>query len=365
MRVFLLKRDTDGSLLEKVKSSSASYRSVDLYGRRAIIAWPDQEVTSIVDDDVEGIVDRKSYALSSRQFKPEDTAVTVGRIVVGRKRAGHAAATELNPSEAAAYLKPSDEQGGVVVAAGPCSVEDEATLHEAAEEVKRAGAQMLRGGAFKPRTSPYSFTGLGEKGLRMLARERELLGMPVVSEVLDVRTLPLFQKANIDMLQVGTRNSQNFPLLEALGDTGKPVLLKRGMENTLEEWLSAADYVLSRGNGNVVLCERGIRTFESSTRFALDVGSLAAVKRESHLPVCADPSHPAGKREFVEPLALAAVAAGADMLLIEVHPRPEEALSDPDQQLTPREFRVLMERVRALETALRAVEGRLMGSSEA
>ncbi|MEM3776994.1 MAG: 3-deoxy-7-phosphoheptulonate synthase, partial [Metallosphaera sp.] len=204
---------------------------------------------------------------------------------------------------------------------------------------------------YKPRTSPYSFQGLGEEGLKILKKASEQTGLPVVSEILDARDRDAFARY-VDMVQIGARNSQNFTLLREMGKLGKPVLLKRGLGNTVEELIQSAEYILMEGNGNVVLCERGIRTFEKSTRFTLDIGGMVAGKLMTHLPFCADPSHPAGKRELVHSLALASVAAGADMLLIEVHPKPEVALSDSEQQLTPESFSLLMERVRGLASVL-------------
>ncbi len=304
---------------DAISRSSASYVMVNIYGRRVALAWPDEMAPRPVKGGTFMSI-RRPYVLSSRDFKPDDTVVDVGGVSVG--------------------------PGKLTVAAGPCSVEDGDELLELGVSLRRAGADMLRGGAFKPRTSPYSFLGLGEEGLRALARAREELGLPVVSEVLDAASLPLYK--DIDLMQVGTRNAQNFPLLQALGDLNKPVLLKRGMSNTVEEWLAASEYVLSRGNGSVVLCERGIRAPGTPTRFSLDVGAIPKVRRLSHLPICADPSHSAGDRDLVEPLALAAVAAGANMLLVEVHPHPETALSDGDQQITPDAFALMMKKARAL-----------------
>ncbi len=317
------------TFVEAASKSSASYVMVTIYGKKVAIAWPDEEAPRLSRGG-SCLSIRRPYALSSRDFKAEDTVVRVGDVEIGPR--------------------------GLTVAAGPCSVEDEEELVELGASLKRMGADMLRGGAFKPRTSPYSFLGMGENALRALQRVRDELGLPVVSEVLDAGSLPLYK--NVDMLQVGTRNAQNFPLLQALGDFNKPVLLKRGMSNTVEEWLAASEYVLSRGNGNVVLCERGIRAPGSSTRFSLDVGGIPKVRRLSHLPICADPSHSAGERDLVEPLTLAAVAAGAQMLLIEVHPHPESALSDGDQQITPDAFGSLLSKARALWQLVTRVEVR-------
>ena len=245
------------------------------------------------------------------------------------------------------------EVGGdeLVVIAGPCSVESAAQVAEAAHDVARAGARALRGGAFKPRTSPYAFQGLGADGLPLLAEAGRAAGLPVVTEVLDVADIEAVAK-HADCLQIGARNMQNTALLRALGTAGKPVLLKRGFGCTVDELLHAAEYVLAAGNPDVILCERGVRTFEPSTRFMLDVGAIALLKARSRLPVIADPSHPAGDASLVPALAKAAVAAGADGLLVEVHPAPAHARSDGDQALTPLDFKRLMD---ALDPVARAV----------
>lgn len=231
--------------------------------------------------------------------------------------------------------------GRPVVIAGPCSVESPEQIQAAAKAVRRAGASLLRGGAFKPRTSPYSFQGLGEVGLRMLAEAGERTGLPVVTEVMDQAEIEVVERY-ADVLQVGARNMQNFRLLTALGRTRKPVLLKRGPGATLEEWLYAAEYVAKGGNGRIILCERGIRTFEPYTRYTLDLATAVAAKQLTHLPVIADPSHGCGRRELVAPLARAALAAGLDGVMLEVHPDPAQALSDADQALTPADFQRLM-----------------------
>ncbi|MDI3317959.1 MAG: 3-deoxy-7-phosphoheptulonate synthase [Bacillota bacterium] len=248
------------------------------------------------------------YKLASRAFRPEGTRVWAGPVEIGGP--------------------------GIAVMAGPCSVESREQLLEAAERVREAGATLLRGGAFKPRTSPYSFQGLGVEGLRLLAEARRQTGLPVVTEVMAPQEVELVAEY-ADVLQVGTRNMQNFSLLKELGHAGKPVLLKRGMAATTEEWLLAAEYVLAHGNPDVILCERGIRTFEHATRNTLDLSAVPLVKQRSHLPVVVDPSHATGLWELVTPMALAAVAAGADGLLIEVHPDPSQALSDGRQSLRP------------------------------
>ncbi len=266
----------------------------------------------------------KPYKLASREFQPRDTVVSVAGVEIG-----------------------GDE---VVVMAGPCSVEGEEMLLETARFVASRGAKLLRGGAFKPRTSPYSFQGLGEDGLKMLATARTETGLRVVSEVVSAGDVELVA-GYVDMLQIGTRNMQNYALLQEVGRSGKPVLLKRGMSATIEEWLLAAEYVLSQGNRDVVLCERGIRTFETATRFTLDLNSVPLVRELSHLPVMVDPSHGTGRWSLVRPLSLAAVAAGAQGLLLEVHPRPDQALSDGAQSLDFENFDLLMRQLRRLVEA--------------
>ena len=276
-----------------------------------------------------GVVDAipvsKPYKMVGREWHPESTVVDVSGVRIG--------------------------SGAFAVAAGPCAVETEAQLVDTALHVRAAGAQLLRGGAYKPRSSPYSFRGLGAPGLEHLRRARELTGLPVVTEVLTPADVAAVADA-ADMLQVGTRNAQNFSLLEAVGEAGKPVLLKRGLSNTIEEWLLSAEYVVGHGNPAVVLCERGIRTFETATRNTLDLSAVPVVKALSHLPVIVDPSHATGHRHLVPSMALAAVAAGADGLLIEVHPSPDDALSDGPQSLTFEQFSALMDDVRRLSSAL-------------
>jgi 3-deoxy-7-phosphoheptulonate synthase len=230
-------------------------------------------------------------------------------------------------------------------------VDTQENILETAQAVKAAGAHLLRGGAFKPRTSPYTFRGHGEKALKMLAQARKATGLPVITEVMDARDVQLVA-GHADVLQIGARNMQNFALLDEVGKVGKPVMLKRGMGATIEEWLLAAEYILSHGNPDVLLCERGIRTYEGATRFTFDVNAIPLVKRLSHLPVIADPSHGTGKWYLVEPVALAALAAGADGLIIEVHPNPDQALSDGAQSLTPANFQKLMAKVRMVAEAV-------------
>jgi len=263
----------------------------------------------------------KPYKLASREFKPEDSLVSINGIDIGGKR--------------------------IVVMAGPCAVENEAQLMEAAKAVKESGASVLRGGAFKPRTSPFSFQGLEKAGLELLAQARERFGIRVVTEVVDPHDVSLVSKY-ADILQVGSRNMQNFALLTAVGRSKCPVVLKRGFSCTITEWLTAADYLLAEGNNQVILCERGIRTFEDSTRFSLDISSIPVIKKSSHLPVIVDPSHAAGHYSLVPAIAKAALAAGADGLLIEVHPNPKEALVDGLQSLTPSDFTRLMEELRII-----------------
>lgn len=241
-----------------------------------------------------------------------------------------------------------------IVIAGPCSVEDEAQTVDIARAVKEAGADMLRGGAFKPRTSPYAFQGLGLKGLKILARARECTGLPIVSEALDTRDVA-WMCDYVDVLQIGARNMQNFPLLREVGKTRKPVLLKRGMNSTLAEWLNCAEYILNEGNANVILCERGIRTFETFTRNTLDLSAVPAIKELSHLPIIVDPAHGTGRISLIGSMCLAAVAAGADGLIVEVHTDPQAALSDSDQTLTPEQFTGITRNVRSLRSFMESL----------
>ncbi len=246
---------------------------------------------------------------------------------------------------------------GLVVAAGPCSVESRDQLLTAARAVRECGAQVLRGGAFKPRTSPYDFQGLGHEGLDFLVEAREATGMPIVTEACAVKEVDLVAE-HADIVQIGARNMQNYDLLQAAGKTAKPVLLKRGLSATIDEWLKAAEYVAATGNTDIIFCERGIRTFETETRFTLDIAAVPVLKRLTHLPVIVDPSHASGRRELVTPLALAAVAAGADGLIVEVHPNPERALSDGAQALTPPMFASLMRDLQPVaESVGRSVAG--------
>lgn len=236
---------------------------------------------------------------------------------------------------------------GFCVIAGPCSVETEKQTIETALAVKAAGAHMLRGGAFKPRTSPYAFQGLGLKGLKILRKAKEITGLPIVTEVIDTRDVPWVSEY-ADVLQIGARNMQNFSLLKEVGKTNKPVLLKRGMNSTIEEWLNCAEYILDGGNPDVILCERGIRTFETYTRNTLDISAVPALKELTHLPVIIDPSHSAGRVSLISSLSLAAVAAGADGVIVEVHVNPQEAICDKEQALTPEEFGGITEKIQRL-----------------
>ena len=236
-----------------------------------------------------------------------------------------------------------------VVIAGPCSIESELQIMATARAVKSAGADMLRGGAFKPRTSPYAFQGLGLRGLKLLARAGEETGLPIITEVIDPRDVSWVAEF-ADVLQIGTRNMQNFSLLKEVGQSSRPVLLKRGMHSTLEEWLNCAEYILSEGNPNVILCERGIRTFEKYTRNTLDLSAVPAIKELTHLPIIIDPTHSTGRISLIGPMSLASVAAGADGIIVEVHHKPEEALCDADQALTPVIFADIMKRLRPLRS---------------
>jgi 3-deoxy-7-phosphoheptulonate synthase len=272
----------------------------------------------------------RPFKLTSREFHPEDSVIRILDSVVGN--------------------------GSLTIMAGPCSVESREQLFETAEAVKAAGATILRGGAFKPRTSPYSFQGLGVEALRYLADARERTGLPVITEVMEPSQVDIVQEY-ADILQIGTRNMQNYSLLTAVGRVQRPVMLKRGYGATIEEWLMAAEYIVSSGNPNVILCERGIRTFETYTRNTLDLAAVPLLHHLTHLPVIVDPSHATGKRWLVKPLALAGIAAGADGVMVEVHPRPDEALSDAEQQLTFDEFRSMMEAIRPIHELVRHVHG--------
>ena len=268
----------------------------------------------------------KPYKLCSREFKKENTTINVNGVKIGGDHP-------------------------VVVMAGPCSVDLKDRLMVTADAVKAAGARILRGGAFKPRTSPYSFQGHGEKALKYLAEARKRTGLPVVTELMNLKDLDAVEKY-ADIIQIGARNTQNFDLLKEVGKSRKPVLLKRGLATTIQEWLMSAEYVMSNGNYNVMLCERGIRTFETATRFTMDLNAVPVLRHLSHLPIIVDPSHGVGIRDYIPALAKAAVACGADGLILEVHPKPEEALSDGPQSLTPDMFARLMVELRAIAGAI-------------
>ncbi len=267
----------------------------------------------------------KPYKLASRDFKAEDTTINVRGNIIGGKK--------------------------IQVIAGPCAVENRTILMSIAEKVKSAGATFIRGGAFKPRTSPYSFQGLGEEGLKYLSDVRKKTGLPVVTELMDPRDIEVILKY-ADIIQIGARNMQNFRLLLDVGTCKKPVLLKRGLSATIKEFLMAAEYIMSRGNQEVILCERGIRTFETATRNTLDLSAVPVLKQLTHLPVIVDPSHGVGKWDLVAPMSKGAVAVGADGLLIEVHTNPEEALSDGEQSLKPDAFKKLMEELKPIAAAI-------------
>ena len=285
---------------------------VGVIGDKKIIANLEMEMMEGVEKTVR-ITEK--YKIVSRDFHPQDTIIDVGGIKIGGKN--------------------------IVVMAGPCAVESLEQVRETAAAVKKAGAKILRGGAYKPRTSPYDFQGLGEEGLKILRQVADEFDLKVVTEVVDRQDIPLIEEY-ADILQVGARNMQNFQMLKSLGKIKKPIMLKRGLSATISEWLNAAEYIVTGGNENVMFCERGIRTYETYTRNTLDLSAVAAVKELSHLPIIVDPSHGTGRRPMVSPMARAAIAAGADGLMIEVHPHPEKAYSDGNQSLTPKDFQDLM-----------------------
>ncbi len=303
-------------------SQGAQASIIGVIGDKTRLSIENIEMMSGVDKVVPVM---ESYKLAGRSFHPEDSVIDVSGVKIGGKE--------------------------LVVMAGPCAVESEEQIMKAAEAVAKAGAKFLRGGAYKPRTSPYAFQGLEDEGYRLLRKAGDAFGLKVISEVVSQNEIAIASEC-CDMIQVGARNMQNFRLLRELGRCGRPVLLKRGIASTVVEWLDAAEYILSEGNPNVVLCERGIRTFETATRNTLDLGAVAVVKERSHLPIIVDPSHAAGKVRYVEPLALAGIAAGADGLIVEVHPQPAKALSDAAQQLSPVQFEQMMQRCRAVAQAV-------------
>lgn len=272
---------------------------------------------------------QEPYKNANRKFHPEDTVIDLGKTKIGG--------------------------GSLTIMAGPCSVESEEQIVAIAKAVKASGANILRGGAFKPRTSPYSFQGLGSTGIDLLKIAREETGLPIVSEIMEISQLPLFK--DVDIIQVGARNMQNFDLLKVLGHQEKPVMIKRGLSATYEEWLMSAEYVMAGGNENVILCERGIRTFETHTRNTLDMAAIPVIKKLSHLPIIIDPSHATGKSWLVDPLATGAVATGADGLIIEVHNNPAKALCDGPQSLRPEDFNTLAKKLHSLHSFLKTTEG--------
>jgi 3-deoxy-7-phosphoheptulonate synthase len=332
--IVVMKRNSSAEekqrVYEEIRKAGLKYQAIEGVERTVIGVIGTQPDTGRLFLEVLPGVDKvipilRPYKLASRELKKEDTIITVNGVKIGGNR--------------------------VVVAAGPCSVEDEESLLAVAKSVKESGAAFLRGGAFKPRTSPYSFQGYGETALKYLAHARKVTGLPVVTEVMDTKDIPLVAEY-ADILQVGARNMSNFSLLKELGKQPKPVLLKRGRASTVTEMLMSAEYVLSGGNMNVILCERGIRTFENGTRNTLDLSAIPALKEATHLPVFVDPSHGTGKREYVEAMSRAAIAAGSDGLLVEVHPDPERALSDGEQSLRPDDFAKAMEGLRRIAAAM-------------
>ncbi|MCI8664563.1 MAG: 3-deoxy-7-phosphoheptulonate synthase [Hungatella sp.] len=297
-------------------SKGAEVTIVGVVGDKSKLHGSNIEISEGVDKIVNVT---ESYKLVNKKFHPEDSTIPVGNTSIG--------------------------PGNITVMAGPCAIESREQLLETAAAVRKAGASFLRGGAYKPRTSPYSFQGLEEEGLKYMKEAREATGLNVICEVTSAHAIEAAVKY-VDMLQIGARNMQNFELLKEAGKSGVPVLLKRGLSATIDEWLNAAEYIISEGNPNIVLCERGIRTYETSTRNTLDISAIPVIRAKSHLPVIADPSHATGVRAYVEPLAKAAVAAGADGLMIEVHPCPSCALSDGPQSLTFEQFDTLMNDLR-------------------
>lgn len=313
-KVEALKQEMTNQGLAIHESEGQNTRLLGLIGDTSVV-----DIRHIMANDIVENVKRiqEPYKKANRKFHPEDSVIEIGGVKIG---GGHFA-----------------------VIGGPCSIESREQMVEVAEKVKEAGALLLRGGAFKPRTSPYSFQGLHGDGLKLLLEAKKATGLPVVTEIMDASHLPLFE--DVDLIQVGTRNMQNFELLKELGKIDKPVLLKRGMASTIEEWLMSAEYIMAGGNENVILCERGIRTYETSMRNTLDLSAIPMIRKKSHLPVIVDPSHATGIRDMVEPMSLAAVAAGADGLMIEVHNDPARALCDGPQSLTPEAFAHLMDKV--------------------
>lgn len=327
--IILLKRNADKQQVDSLAkrmtqlnlqihmSEGSSETIMGLVGDTSAVDIDSLMALDIV-EDVKRI--QEPYKNANRKFHPMDTVVEIGNARIGG--------------------------GNFAFIAGPCSVESEEQICEVAMKVKNSGAAILRGGAFKPRTSPYAFQGMREKGIELLKRARQESGLPIITEIMDLSHLPLFE--DVDIIQVGARNMQNFELLKALGKIGKPILLKRGLSSTIEEWLMSAEYIMAGGNEQVILCERGIRTFETATRNTLDLSCIPVLKGLTHLPVIVDPSHATGHARLVKPMAMAAAAAGADGLMIEVHNHPERAFCDGQQSLNPEQFDSLAEDVRKI-----------------
>lgn len=311
-----VKSVVEGRGLETNLSKGDTYFIIGIVGDTSVIDPKKLQVLKGVDRVMKV---QEPYKKANRIFKPEDTIVKVENSIVGGGHLG--------------------------IMAGPCSVESEEQIVEVAKRVKKAGANFLRGGAFKPRTSPYSFQGLELEGLKLLKIAKEETGLPIVTELMSTDYLDTFVE-EVDMIQIGARNMQNFDLLKQVGRTKKPVLLKRGLSSTIEEWLMSAEYIMAGGNDNVILCERGIRTFETATRNTLDLSAVPVIKEKSHLPIIIDPSHATGKRDLVEPLAKAAIAVGADGLMIEVHNNPAKALCDGKQSIKPETFDEIMKKIK-------------------
>ncbi|MFQ5735432.1 MAG: 3-deoxy-7-phosphoheptulonate synthase [Thermodesulfobacteriota bacterium] len=332
--IIVLKKDATAEVIDhvvdKIKSTGLAVHISKGKERTIIGAIGDETLLSGISLEalpgVESVMPiLKPYKLVSREFRTESTTIDVGGVKIGDSR--------------------------VQVIAGPCSVESQASLVDCARQVKEAGANILRGGAFKPRTSPYAFQGLGVEGLKLLAEARKETGLPIISELMDPRDTEVVGEY-VDIIQIGARNMQNFRLLTEVGKMKKPVLLKRGLSATIKEFLMSAEYIAAQGNANIILCERGIRTFETATRNTLDLSAVPVLKEETHLPVFVDPSHAVGIWSLVAPLSMAAVAVGADGLMIEVHPSPENALCDGAQSLKPSKFAALMDEARKVAASL-------------
>ncbi len=323
IRHILKKLESKG--LKATVSEGTERKIIGVIGDTAKVTEEEEDAIRAMEGVENAVRILKPYKLASREFKKENTLIDIMGNEIGGKR--------------------------IHVMAGPCAVENKTILMTIAEKVKEAGATFLRGGAYKPRTSPYSFQGLGEEGLRYLLDAKQKTGLPVITEIMDPRDMDVIVDFT-DIIQIGARNMQNFRLLLEVGSVNKPVLLKRGLSATIKEWLMSAEYIMSRGNQNVMLCERGIRTFETATRNTLDLSAVPVLKKLTHLPIVVDPSHGVGKWDLVAPMAKAAVAAGADALIIEVHTNPEEAMSDGEQSLKPESFGQLMKELRLIAQAV-------------